>query len=411
MGVLVAYGVNYVLTTTNRLDETILWLSWYASWPVLGLAVIGVLGLGLDRRADAQPGLGFVALLLGVVGFHYLYNPLETGLQMDSMRRYVPVVLPFTMFFGALAAVTLLARVVVAQYRLGVTLATGALLVGLVARPSLAVVGQPLWDDALAQTAQVARRFPDQAVVLVGPDLAGTHIQTSLTYLHDVDAILVQERNPDDQVLRRVIGDWLANGRAVFLAIGQQEFSFFAPDFVLEARDPAHIELRALERTRARAPQLIVPTPIQLQLFQVTRTRDREQPDVDIGTPADDLLYDLHGFHAPERDPARGTFRWTGPQASLTLPRGEAVTLVVAGTHPPGTPPAEISVRIGERQVLAQMLTETPEAIRVDLPETGDLGPIDLTIQSTVFNPRSLGLSLDSRDLGVRLYRVTVHLP
>ena len=118
------------------------------------------------------------------------------------------------------------------------TLATGALLVGLVARPSLAVVGQPLWGDALAQTAQVARLFPDQAVVLASPDLAGTHIQTSLTYLHDVDAILVQERNPDDQVLRRVIRGWLARGRAVFLALGPQEFSFFAPDLVLEARRP-----------------------------------------------------------------------------------------------------------------------------------------------------------------------------
>ena len=255
VGVLVAYGVNYVLTTTNRLDETIRWLSWYASWPVLGLAVIGVLGLGLDRRADAQPGLGFVALLLGVVGFHYLYNPLETSLQMDSMRRYVPVVLPFTMFFGALAAVTLLGA------RSGRPISVGrdpghrraprgGWSRGQVSPWSV----RPLWDDALAQTAQVARRFPDQAVVLVGPDLAGTHIQTSLTYLHDVDAILVQERNPDDQVLRRVIGDWLANGRAVFLAIGQQEFSFFAPDFVLEARDPAHIDLRALERTRARGP-------------------------------------------------------------------------------------------------------------------------------------------------------------
>ena len=85
-----------------------------------------------------------------------------------------------------------------ATYRRGLTLAPGALLVGLVARPSVAVVGQPLWDDALAQTAQVARLFPDQAVVLVSPDLAGTHIPTSLAYLHDADAILVQERNPDD---------------------------------------------------------------------------------------------------------------------------------------------------------------------------------------------------------------------
>ena len=269
---LVAYGVNYVTTTAGRLDETIVWLSWYVSWPVLGLAALGLTGLVRVRRTDAAPGLAVVGLLLGVVGLQYLYDPLETGLQIGTMRRYVPVVLPLTMLFGALTVVTLLARVVVAQYRLGVTLATGALLVGLVARPSLAVVGQPLWDEALAQTAQVARLFPDQAVVLVSPDLAGTHIQTSLAYLHDVDAILVQERNPDDQVLRRVIGDWLAHGRAVFLALGPQEFSFFAPDLVLEAVGPAHIDLRVLERTRTRAPQAVVSTPIQLQLFQVTRT-------------------------------------------------------------------------------------------------------------------------------------------
>ena len=411
---LVAYGVNYVTTTAGRLDETIVWLSWYVSWPVLGLAALGLTGLVRVRRTDAAPGLAVVGLLLGVVGLQYLYDPLETGLQIGSMRRYVPVVLPLTMLFGALTVVTLLARVVVAQYRLGVTLATGALLVGLVARPSLAVVGQPLWDEALAQTAQVARLFPDQAVVLVSPDLAGTHIQTSLAYLHDVDAILVQERNPDDQVLRRVIGDWLAHGRAVFLALGPQEFSFFAPDLVLEAVGTAHIDLRVLERTRTRAPQAVVSTPIQLQLFQVTQTVERDHPVVDVGTPADDLMYDLQGFHGPERDredPARGTFRWTGPQASLTLPGGEAVTLVVAGTRPPGTPPAEISVRIGEQLVVERVLGDTPQAIRLALPETGAQGQIDLTIQSTVFQPRSLGLSPDPRDLGVRLYRVAVELP
>ena len=409
---LVAYGVNYVTTTAGRLDETIVWLSWYVSWPVLGLAALSLTGLVRVRRTDAAPGLAVVGLLLGVVGLQYLYDPLETGLQMGSMRRYVPVVLPLTMLFGALTVVTLLARVA-SRYRLGLTLATGALLVGLVARPSLAVVGQPLWGDALAQTAQVARLFPDQAVVLVSPDLAGMHIQTSLTYLHDVDAILVQERNPDDQVLRRVIRGWLARGRAVFVVVGQQEFSFFAPDFALAAVERAHIDLYTLERTHTRAPQAVVSTPIRLQLFQVTRTSGPARTAIDVGTPADDLLYDLQGFHGPERDgdPARSTFRWTGPQASLTLPGGEAVTLVVAGTRPPGTPPAKISVWIGERLVGERVLGETPQTIRLDRPETGDPSQIDLTIQSTVFNPRSLGLSSDPRDLGVRLYRVAVELP
>ena len=413
VGALVVYGAAYVTATTGRLDETITWLSWYVSWPVLGLAALGLAGLGLAPRAAAAPGLVFAGLLLGVVGLQYLYDPLETGLQIGSMRRYVPVVLPLTMLFAALTAVGLLARVPAARYRAGLTLAAGALLVGLVARPSLAVVGLPLWDEALAQTAQVARLFPERAVVLMSPDLAGTHIPTSLAYLHDVDTILVQERNPDGEVLRRVIGGWLARGRAVFVVVGQQEFSFFAPDFALAAVERAHIDLYTLERTRTRAPQAVVSTPIRLQLFQVTRTSGPARTAIDVGTPADDLLYDLQGFHGPERDgdPARGTFRWTGPQASLTLPGGEAVTLVVAGTRPPGTPPAEISVWIGERLVGERVLGETPQTIRLDRPETGDPGPIDLTIQSTVFNPRSLGLSSDPRDLGVRLYRVAVELP
>ena len=77
--------------------------------------------------------------------------------------------------------------------------------------------------------------------------------------------------------------------------------------------------------------------------------------------------------------------------------------LVVAGDRPPGTPPAEIAVWVGEQLVAERVIAETPEAIRLALPETGGPGPIALTIQSTVFQPRP-----DPRDLGVRLYRVAV---
>ncbi len=283
VGALVVYGAAYVTATTGRLDETIVWLSWYFSWPVLGLAALGLAGLGLARRAAAPPGLVFAGLLLGVVGLQYLYNPLEPGVQIGSMRRYVPVVLPLTMLFAALTAVGLLARVPAARYRAGLTLAAGALLVGLVARPSLAVVGQPMWDDPLAP---VARLFPERAVVLMSPDLAGTHIPTSLAYLHDVDTILVQQRNPDAEVLRRVIGDWLARGRPVFLVVGRDEFSFLAADLELAAIGGTQVDHRALERTRGRVPQAVVRLPIPLRFFQVMGTIDRDRLDVDVGTPA-----------------------------------------------------------------------------------------------------------------------------
>lgn len=411
-GAIVVYGAAYVTATTGRLDETIAWLGWYLSWPVLGLAglglaVSGLAGLGRVRRDAVPPGLAFAGLLLVVVGLQYLWDPLETGLQIGSMRRYVPVVLPLTMLFAALTAVRLLARVPAARYRTGLTLAAGALLVALVARPSLAVIGQPLWDDPVAR---VARMFPDRAVVLMSPDLAPTHIPTSLAYLHDVDAILVQERNPDGPVLRRVIGDWLARGRPVFLVVGREEFSFFAPDLALAAIGGTQIDLHTLEATRQRVPRAAVRTPVPLRFFQVTGTIDRDRAAVDVGTPAVDLLYDLWGFHASERDgDASGdTFRWTGPRAFLTLPAGGSVTLVVAGARPPGAPPAEIAVSVGERVLERRVVARGRQTIRLDLPETA-AGPIYLEIESTTFQPRAFGSSPDPRELGVRLYGVLVH--
>ena len=123
----------------------------------------------------------------------------------------------------------------------------------------------------VAQAASsVARMFPERAVVLMSPDLAPTHIPTSLAYLHDVDAILVQRRNADGRVLRRVIGDWLARGRPVFLVVGREEFSFFAPDLALAAIGGTQIDLHTLETTRARVPRAAVRTPIPLRFFQVT---------------------------------------------------------------------------------------------------------------------------------------------
>ena len=197
----------------------------------------------------------------------------------------------------------------------------------------------------------------------------------------------------------------------MFLVVGWDEFSFFAPDLVLAALGATQVDLRTLEVSRARVPQAVVHTPISLRFFQVTGTIGRDRLNVDVGTPAVDLLYDLRGFHGSERDPAGRAFRWTGSRVTLSLPAGGAVTLVVGGGRPPGAPPAEIAVSVGERVLGRRAVGVTRQAIRLDLPETGAPGPIDLEIESTTFQPRAFGLSPDSRDLGVRLYGVLVHPP
>ena len=406
----VAYAVNYVTTTRMRAGETIVWLAWYVSWPVLVLAGLGLARLLPGRGAGrTRPGTVFVLVLLGVAGLHYLYDPLESGVQIWSMRRFVPIVLPLLLLAASVAAARAVARVP-RPWRQWLAAGSAAALALLVAAPSRAVLGAALWDGAAAQTAAVARAFPPDAVVLANRDLAGTHLPTSLAYLHGVDAVVVQQRAPDAERMEQAIGVWLARGRRVFALLGPGEFSFFSARLAAAEVRTARLDVRTLERTTGRAPRASVDHAVRMRILEVTRRVGAPRTAVDVGAP-EDLLFNLQGFHAAERDPDpdRGTYRWTGPRASLTLPGGEAVTLVIAGERPAGVPPASIAVRIGGRTVLEGLVVEDdPRAVTLDAPGGASAPAIDLVIRSTVFEPRALGLSADPRQLGVRVYGARV---
>jgi hypothetical protein len=140
----------------------------------------------------------------------------------------------------------------------------------------------------------------------------------------------------------------------------------------------------------------------------VWRMTGRETPAVDVGNPPDDtFLFTMRGFHGPEADTrGDGTFRWTGGEASLMVPAGAEVTLTVASTRPEGAPPADVTLLVDGRPAMEpRTLTNELEEIVVSVPPGSQ--PVELTMRSSVFNPRALGLEPpDGRDLGIQLYRV-----
>ncbi len=409
VGLLAGYAVVYATATGGRWPETLVWLSWYLSWPVLGLCLAGLLWLPWSGRAGrGDQGLSFLLVLTGVVGLHYLYDPLEPGEHIWSMRRFVPVVLPGMLVVVALGAGRLVDWVYF-EFRAVAATAVGAVLVGFVGGPGTAVLGESLWDGVLDRSADVAGTFPEDAAVLVSPELAGTHVQTSLAYLHDVETLLVQEDEPDD-VLREVMLDWLAAGRPVFVVAGQRGFSLHAPELVLSEVRQASIDLRTLERTWERAPRGVVDVSIGLRILQAARGEaSTARTGVDVGDLADDVVAGLRGFHAAERDGAGRSFRWSEDAASIAVPGGDRIRLVVAGARPPAAAPAEISVWAGPHRIAdGLVIGNDPHAITLDLPASERSGSTELTIRSTAIQPRALGLSSDSRNLGVRVYRVDV---
>ena len=409
VALVVAYAVNYGATTNGRLDDTAVWLSWYVSWPVLLAGAAALLWL-IAGRASRDPGATLVVSVLLVVGVQYLWNPLEASVHVWAMRRFVPVVLPLLMLAVSMGVAACLDRVA-PMFRGWAAAAAGLLLVALVARPTLVLAGEPIWRGTVQQLDQFANRFPPDAVVVTSPALAGTHLSTSLAYLHDIDVVLVQHPEPSAPLLEQAIAGWLASGRPVFLAFAAGDpLRFPAPSLSLSDPRPASIELPMLEITRDRAPEAVYRPRIGMQVWRMAR---RETSAVDVGNPPDDtFLFTMRGFHGPERDTrADGTFRWTGAEASLAVPAGAEVTLTVASTRPEGVPPAEVAVLVDGRPAMeSRTLTDVVEEIVVSVP-TGSQ-PAELTIRSSVFNPRALGLQPpDGRDLGIQLYRVDFRPP
>lgn len=405
---LALYAYNYVATRSGRLIETVDWLSWYVSWPVLLLAVPGLatlLGRGCAVRARSPEGPVLLFAVFAVVALQYLYDPLESGVHIWSMRRFVPVVLPLLMLGAALGLAAGLRRLP-ARYRAGVALALALVLVDLVARPALALVREPLWKGAVAETERMARLFPEDAVVLMGRELGLSHIPTSLAYLHDLDTVLVQNGDPRSSRMGEAVDIWLAAGRPVFFVFSDWDyFSFFAPALELDFVERTNFDVLLPVRTRSRAPTDTVEVSAGFDVFRVGRN-DAARTAVDVGDPTQDVLYTLRGFHLPaRRGRSEETYRWTGAEASLVLPHGGGVELTVAGSRPDGVPPAELSVWADEQVLLeARVLSGALETLSLDVPDGS--GPVVLRMESTVFQPSELGVSDDPRELGVRVYRV-----
>ena len=126
-----------------------------------------------------------------------------------------------------------------------------------------------------------------------------------------------------------------------------------------------------------------------------------------VGTVAEDTLLGLQGFYGAETDPDVGTFRWSGAAATFVVPAEPAFRLVLGGSRPEGVAPATVTISIdGQPLIRDVVLPNRATTIRLANPRAVDGGRTTITIESTVFNPRSLALSDDGRTLGVKVYRV-----
>ena len=397
----------YLAPITPRLDATVSWLAAYLSWPLLvffGAVAGGLLIASLRRGGDAYSTGLLAAFVVGAAPV--LYNPQvqDVGTHLATMRRFVPFVIPGILLVTAAGVVAMAARLA-PPLRRRALVASVVVLFALVASPSRALIGARYWDGAVRQSETLAATFPDDGVVLVSRELAGTQIQATLTYLYGRDSLVLQPDPRRSRLLEDQIVDWLRGGRPVFLLASNDGRHFWAPGIALTEHFRHELSVRVLDDD-SPPPRRVQTREVPLIAYRMSAVEERPL-SVDVGAYGADAMHGLEGFHESENDDF-GSYRWSGPVSSISVPRRPRIALLLSGARPAGTPPAVVSIWVGSRQAVeSRVVSDTPVWVVLDL--AADTASTTIRVESSTFSPATEGLSGDARELGVRLYEIDLN--
>ncbi len=255
---------------TNR--ENLVRIGWYVT--PLGLVVVFA-GLSLMMwREHSLPVLVFVAIgLFSTVV--YVINILNNPLHIYAMRRYVPVVIPAMMIWGAYG----LAAVSRARWR-GAPLVTGLVV--------LAWLGGMIWQSrviwrqvdyvgAMDALTQLDRKLEPGAIVLFddqSPVGVGDVVGTPLRFIFDHPTFVL--RNPQavtTAALQDLIRRWQQEGRNVYVLSESDKTLSIKDTLPAGKAQQFTFNTSVLQPTYTDYPNQVVPVQYDLKLQEVQLLR------------------------------------------------------------------------------------------------------------------------------------------
>ncbi|MGC8873679.1 MAG: glycosyltransferase family 39 protein [Chloroflexia bacterium] len=394
-------------------------LGWYLS--PLGIA-LGLAGAAVwILRAERRSAFFLLSGLFYLAFFTYeLYGEEH---HVYIMRRYVPVVLPFLSVAIALVLGEL------ARLRRGGRLAGGILGAAMVIY--LAYTGLPFYrhqeyQGALKQLEALAARFRPDDVLLLIDDARDTPftVATPMQYLFERPSLVIVRERPNGALVEAQIRRWWAEGRRVFLLVGNDGGRLFLPHMRLQEQGRFELVVPEFEQLRRQKPHnaylLRLPFGIyEPQEWSATGSPLGEIPlEIDLGNGG--YIHQVLGFHQDELAPDGTTFCWTKGEGILRLPwpEGDAtvtVTLRLAGgQRPEALGPVQVSVFLEETPVGTWTLGEEFATYTFALPAwvvpRREGGTVLLHVVSPAWRQVDYGLGGDTRLLGVQVDRVSLEI-
>jgi hypothetical protein len=384
----------------------------------LGL-LLATLGLAEILRRESFDRLGLFLAVGGLTIIQYVYNIFSTPYHIYAMRRYVPIVIPMLMIYAAVAIVAVARARKAWLGRLGGGSLTLVLVAGLVYQARFVLPQRDL-RGAVEQLSNLNARLKSDAIVLISEPIESLLADTlgvplRFVFGHDIATV----RRDDASVLpfvERMMEYATEQSRPVQLIAVDPIAPAVRQALSLQPVEMFPMTLQMLMNTYYDYPAVIQTAYYGVEIYDVVGLRssytlDQSRPiEIDVGTF--DTPFIRTGFYGKELLPGDATMRWTAGEATLDipLPTEGPITVDVRAMiyRPEGVTAAPVAVWLDGEKVGEFTPGETWRIFSFPAQPRPIGGISALRFQTAAFNPASLGVNNDTRDLGFLIDRVTI---
>lgn len=381
-------------------------LGWYIT--PLGL-VLATLGLAHILRTCSFNRHGLFLAVGGVTILQYVYRIFNTAYHIYAMRRYVPIVLPMLMLYTAVALYALFAYKQRRVSLLAAGLLTAGMVGGLLYQSRFVL---PLRDlrGATAALQEFHEQLDPNAIILISEPAYSTFADTfgpPLRFIFGHDIATIRQDSGADAFAADLIAYAQEKERPLQLIAVAPILDSTRNQFDLEPVAFFPIRLPKLRNTFTEFPSQFETVYYGIEIYNAvpkTAATQTASEDLTIDIGSLDAAYLGEGFYGKEPLTGDITARWSSETAVVYIPL-------------PATP--QIEVRVQARIFRPTGVPETAVIVELNDAEIGQFTPTVewqtytfitntptsaseavLSFESKTFNPASLKISGDTRDLG-----------
>ena len=388
----------------------------YLTLPALVAALVGYALVA--RRAFWRDPTFFAVVTTFSLFFFYKIRIWPHHFWMA--RRFLPVILPGALLFAAAAALGgprgSGAAVRLARTSIGVLFV--ALLAIHYARASRPILPHVEYAGVMPKLEQLASTIANDDLLIVESRETDTHILAlPLAYIYAHNVLVLASPRPDKPAFAAFL-EWARTRYRRVLFMGGGGTELLSSRWGIRAIATERFQVPEYDAPLNAYPRFVRRKEFDYSLYELTRPApdaDRDGFELDVGQRDD--LHVLR-FHAKELSEGR-TYRWSRETSyvfvmPLSASAREVTLWMHDGGRPAAAPAPQVSVFLADELLgtvrvgsgFQPYALQVPPALATRAAATGE--PVQLRLQTVVWNPHRILGTGDDRDLGVMVDRVTV---